>query len=92
MSQSLIKQFGHPGGLHTTIQTGTTGSAILYLTGSEYGYGAVITQGSFDGYIQLTGGGVVSGSILTDGVVYPLSVGSITPNTTGSIYIFKTKT
>lgn len=80
---------GHPGTIHTTLITGLSGSGAFYFTGSNFGYGACMTEGSFNGSIELTGGGSVSGSALTDGVIYELSINSVTAGDGGSVYVFK---
>lgn len=82
------QQFGHKGNLKssTLVSAGTSFEA----TGSQYGVGAVMKVGSYDGIIYFSDGGFVSGSHLTANVVYPFSVYNVSGGTTGSIYLFKT--
>jgi len=84
-----FSKFGHPGNLKSV--TSVSGGATLHCTGSMYGVGAVMKVGSYNGTIQLSGGGSVAGTALTAGVVYNLSVSKVSGGDTGSIYVFKTQ-
>ena len=87
MALEEFNKFGHPGKLKSV--TKVNGGETLHCTGSMYGVGAVVKFGSYDGFIHLSDGGVVSGSEINAGVVYPFSVLDITGGTAGSIYVFK---
>ena len=87
MALEEFNKFGHPGKLKTS--TIVSGGNTLHCTGSMFGCGAVMTTSGYNGIIHLSDGGFVSGSHLTAGVVYPLSVLDITGGTAGSIYVFK---
>jgi len=84
-----FNKFGHPGNLKAS--TLVNGGSELICTGSMYGVGAVMKVGSYDGTISLSAGGSVSGTHLTAGVVYNLSVSDVSGGTAGSIYLFKTQ-
>ena len=84
-----FNQFGHPGNLKTA--TIVNGGSSLHCTGSMYGCGAVMTTSGYNGIVYLSDGGFVSGSHLTAGVVYNLSVLEIGGGSAGSIYVFKTQ-
>ena len=84
-----FNKFGHPGNLKSS--TLVSGGSELICTGSEYGVGAVMKVGSYDGTISLSDGGTVSGAHLTAGVVYNLSVSKVSGGSAGSIYLFKTQ-
>tara|TARA_R110001592_G_scaffold26720_2_gene99697 strand:+ start:1700 stop:2017 length:318 start_codon:yes stop_codon:yes gene_type:complete len=92
---SQSKQFdrlGHPGRYFKSKRM-LAGGAQLDLTGSNYGYGALMVTGSGAGQamIELSGGGIISGSDLASGVIYELSPAKIYGGTAGvgGIYVFK---
>ncbi len=85
-----FNKFGHPGNLKSS--TLVNGGDTLHCTGSMYGVGAVIKVGNYNGDITLSDGGVVKGSHLTEGVIYPFSVNTVSGGEFGSIYVFKTQT
>ena len=84
-----FSKFGHPGNLKSV--TKVNGGDSLICTGSEYGVGAVVKVGSYNGFITLSDGGIVSGSEINAGIVYPFSVSEISGGNAGSIYVFKTQ-
>ena len=82
-------RLGTPGILNkvlTTINTGET-----YFTGSNYGYGAIMKSGSYNGTITLSEGGTVACNGLSTGVVYEFSPKKISGGTanTGGVHAFK---
>ena len=89
MALDEFNKFGHPGNLKSV--TKVNGGETLHCTGSMYGVGAVVKFGSYDGFISLSDGGVVSGSEINAGVVYPFSVSKVSGGSAGSIYVFKTQ-
>ena len=89
MALDDFNKFGHPGNFKSV--TKVNGGSSLICTGSEYGVGAVVKFGSYDGFISLSDGGIVSGSEINAGVVYPFSVSKVSGGSGGSIYLFKTQ-
>lgn len=84
-----FQKFGHTGE-YTTVWT-IVGNTTEYFTGSKYGAGAVIREGSWDGNILLSNGGQISGSALTEGTIYPFSVRTVTGVSpgSGSLYVLR---
>jgi len=89
MALPEFNKFGHPGNLKSS--TKISGGSSLICTGSEYGVGAVMITSGYNGFVSLSDGGIVSGSELTAGVVYNLSVSQVSGGSGGSIYLFKTQ-
>lgn len=83
---SQFERLGHPG-RYTEVLTYESGQ--LYLTGSNYGYGAVLVSANGGATIHLSGGGSVLASALPTAQVLELSVSQITGGTAATIYVFK---
>jgi hypothetical protein len=87
-SGSQINQFethGHPG-RYTSVLTYTSGQ--LDLSGSNYGYGAVVMKTPGGATIHLSGGGTILAANLPNDVI-ELSVSKITGGTASVIYVLK---
>lgn len=86
---SQINQFeklGHPGRYFDAISINDT---TLELTGSNYGYGAILVgESSAVGTVILSGGGSVNLAHLTVGQIYEISPRSVTVNAK-TVYVFK---
>lgn len=88
-SGSQINQFetfGHPG-KYTSALTYTSGQ--LDLTGSNYGYGAVLVNTNGGATIHLSDGGTMLASSLPTTQVLELSVSKISGGTASVIYVLK---
>ena len=80
-----IETLGHPGKYYGCINV-SHGNQVD-CTGSNFGIGAVIKSGSYNGDIYLTGGGFIHGENLTSGQLYELSVLKVTGGNAGGIYL-----
>lgn len=89
MALDDFNKFGHPGNLKGA--TLVNGGSSLICTGSNYGHGAVMKVGSYNGTISLSDGGSIDGTHLTAGVIYNLSVSQVSGGSAGSLYVFKTQ-
>ena len=88
-SGSQINQFeslGHPGKYTAAL---TYSSGQLDLTGSNYGYGAVLVNTAGGATIHLSGGGTVTAASLPATHVIELSVSKITGGTASTIFVLK---
>ena len=86
---SQINQFetlGHPGKYTSAL---TYNSGQLDLTGSNYGYGAVLVNTAGGATIHLSGGGTVTAASLPTTQVLELSVSKISGGTGAVIYVLK---
>ena len=86
-----FKRFGHPGKyMGVTVIEDTTSIAF---TGSNYGYGAVVTSGSAETVIlqtiHLTDGGSIPAAALKLYHVHEMSVAKVTGGTTGVTFVLK---
>lgn len=87
VSDSQIETLGHPGKYLGSIEV-RYGNQVD-CTGSNFGIGAVIKSGSYNGDIYLTGGGFIHGENLGNGVIYELSVLKVVGGSTGGIYLLR---
>jgi hypothetical protein len=88
VADSQIETLGHPGKYYGAINV-RYGNQVD-CTGSDFGIGAIIKSGSYNGDIYLTGGGFIHGENLTSGQIYELSVLKVTGGNVGGIYLLKT--
>ena len=89
MAHSQFDKLGHPGKYTKSIKFV---GGQLDLTGSNYGYGAVVVgETSAGGTISLSGGGSVNIAHLSVGVVYELSPSKIVESGNKTVYVFKRK-
>ena len=89
INYSAYSQFdtlGHPG-RYVSSQQYTAGQ--LDLTGSAYGYGAIMIVAAGGATASLSGGGTINLGNLTTGVIYDLSLSKIHGGSSSTIYIFK---
>ena len=89
MALQDFNKFGHPGNLKSV--SSVSGGNTLDCINENYGVGAVMIVGSYNGTIHLSGGGTVAGTSLLAGVVYNFSVSRVSGGDAGSIYLFKTQ-
>ena len=86
-----FERMGHPGRYTSTILT--EGAGQTDFTGSNYGYGAVMISGSYNGTITLSNGGSIAkaSDAFVEGQIYELSVSKISGGVaaTGGVYAFK---
>jgi len=82
---SQFEKLGHPG-RYTSALTYTSGQ--LDLTGSNYGYGAVIVKTAGSATIELSGGGSIAAANLPNDVI-ELSVSKISGGSGAIIYVLK---
>jgi len=81
-----FQEFGFPGEYHSPIAY-TSGQ--LDLTGSNFGYGAVMVVTNGSAVLHYAGGTSSLASDLTAKEIYNLSVAKITGGTSSKIYLFK---
>lgn len=81
-----FERLGHPGKYVSSIYY-TTG--ILDLTGSNYGYNAIVVKTAGGATASLSAGGSIGLGDLTAGVVYDLSVKQVSAGTNAAIYVLK---
>jgi hypothetical protein len=91
LDTSQFERLGHPGKFTATILTADAGQTDF--TGSNYGYGAVMISGSYNGTITLSNGGAIekASDAFVEGQIYELSVAKISGGSaaTGGVYAFK---
>jgi len=80
-----FEKFGHPG-RYTSALTYVSGQ--LDLTGSNYGYGAVIMKTPGGATLHLSAGGTILATNLPNNII-DLSVSKITGGTASVIYVLK---
>lgn len=83
---SQFERLGHPGRYYKSL---TYSSGQLDLTGSNYGYGAVLVSTAGGATIHLSGGGSVTAASLPTSQVLDLSVRQVSGGTGATIYLFK---
>jgi len=83
---SQFERLGHPGRYYKSL---TYSSGQLDLTGSNYGYGAVLVNTAGGATIHLSGGGTVTAASLPATHVIELSVSKITGGTGSTIFVLK---
>ncbi len=79
-------RLGHPGKYYSVI-THTTGQ--LDLTGSNYGYGAIIVNTPGSTTITLSGGGTILAANLATNSLHELSVSKLSGSSGAVIYLLK---
>jgi len=87
-----FERLGHQGRYTATLLTEDVGQTDF--TGSNYGYGAVMISGSYNGTITLSNGGEitkVNDAGMAAGTIYELSVSKVSGGAaaTGGVYAFK---
>ena len=92
LGKTQFERLGHPGKFTATILTEDAGQTDF--TGSNYGYGAIMISGSYNGTITLSDGGSipkVADAGMSAGTIYELSVSKISggATATGGVYAFK---
>ena len=91
LDTSQFERLGHPGKYTATILTADAGQTDF--TGSNYGYGAVMISGSYNGTITLSNGGAIekASDAFVEGQIYELSVAKVSGGAagTGGVYAFK---
>lgn len=92
LQSQIFERMGHPGKFSGVIVTEDTGQTDF--TASNYGYGAIMISGSWNGTIELSGGGQISkagDAGLAAGTIYELSVSKVHSGAaaTGGVYAFK---
>ena len=91
LDTSQFERLGHPGKFTATILTENVGQTDF--TGSNYGYGAVMISGSYNGTITLSNGGAIekASDAFVEGQIYELSVAKVSGGGagTGGVYAFK---
>jgi len=87
---TMFQKFGHPGKYTGAIKVTT---AQVDFTGSNYGYGAVVTSGSGEAVIlqtiHLTDGGSIPAAALKLYHIHEMSVAKVTGGTTGVTFVLK---
>jgi hypothetical protein len=83
---SQFERLGHPGRYITSRQY-TSGQ--LDLTGSNYGYGALMVVTAGGATASLSGGGEIGLNDLTAKTIYDISLSKITGGSGSVIYVFK---
>ena len=85
-----FQKFGHPGKYVGAKKVTTT---QVDFTGSNYGYGAVVTSGSAETVIlqtiHLTGGGSIPAAALKLYHIHEMSVKKVTGGATGNVFVLK---
>jgi len=81
-----FERLGHPGRYKTLLQY-TSGQ--LDLTGSNYGYGAIMVVTAGGATASLSGGGEIGLNDVTAKTIYDLSLSKISGGSGSIIYIFK---
>lgn len=92
-SASMFSQFerlGHPGNYYEVKAFHGAANHTLDLTGSNYGYGAIMVVAAGAATASLSGGGTIALNSLNTGVIYDISVKQIS-GSTGEAYAFKRK-
>ena len=92
LQKTQFERLGHPGKYTATLLTEDAGQTDF--TGSNYGYGAIMISGSYNGTITLANGGAISkvaDAGMSAGTIYELSVSKISGGAaaTGGVYAFK---
>lgn len=87
VTSNQIESLGHPGKYYGTISV--SAGSQYDCTGSNFGIGAVLKSGSYNGDIYLTGGGFIHGENLTSGQLYELSVLKVSGGSVGGIYLIR---
>ena len=91
LDTSQFERLGHPGKYTATILTADAGQTDF--TGSNYGYGAIMISGSYNGTITLSNGGAIekASDAFVEGQIYELSVAKVSGGAagTGGVYAFK---
>ncbi len=85
-SDSQFARLGHPG-RYTTVLPYTSGQ--LDLTGSNYGYGAIMVVTAGGATASLSNGGEIGLNDLTAKTIYDLSISKLTAGTNSVIHVFK---
>lgn len=83
---SQFERLGHPG---RYIKSLNYTSGQLDLTGSNYGYGAIMVVTAGGATASLSNGGQVALGDLTTKTIYDLSIARISGGTGSVIYVFK---
>lgn len=83
---SQFERLGHPGRYIKALKY-TSGQ--LELTGSNYGYGALMVVTSGGATASLSGGGEIGLNDLTANTIYDISLSKISGGTSSVIYVFK---
>jgi len=88
-SNTQFERIGVPGQYHSAI---TWTGGLLALTGSKYGYGAILISGSaIDGVVTIAGGDAISLANIEKNRLLPFGVSELSGSASagGAVYLFK---
>jgi hypothetical protein len=85
-SYNDFERFGHPGKFVHPIKIT---NATVELTGSLYGYGAILVQNATGLEITASNGVGIPGSSLTTGIVHEIGLKRIKAGASGVVYVFR---